>query len=116
MLRVHPSSEYYGWGPSEWVVPRPQSAIVVRADKKPLLPLHLEVICDFCQSVISRRYADLAETLDDNTYNIHRQLVKTLNRAKFEAHYNQRIYQNYEAFGSTASKGVRDSTPPPYTM
>ena len=47
----------WGWAPAEWQS-RVGSTIVVRQDKKPLSPLHVEALCHYCQFELQPLFGD----------------------------------------------------------
>ncbi|KAG7007792.1 hypothetical protein G7Y79_00008g024300 [Physcia stellaris] len=47
----NPDSDGWGWAPMRWQS-RVGSVLVVRQDLKPLVPEHIDVLCDYCQSTL----------------------------------------------------------------
>jgi hypothetical protein len=50
----------WDWAPMKWQN-RVGSVIIARKDKKPLLPEHAEVLADFCQHHLARKFGECVE-------------------------------------------------------
>ena len=83
----------FGFAPLHWEDPV-GSIIVVRRDNKPLAPLHMEAICNYCQYEISPMFQEFSESLEyfeENGLEIptHETVLSKINRDTFTAYWHK---------------------------
>lgn len=86
-LVADPNSSQWGWAPFEWQSPA-GSVIVVREDRKPILPQHIEALCHFCQYVLQPLFEDsMGSGMHPESPMKKSEVLQMMTRRRFENFY-----------------------------
>ncbi|CAH0396254.1 unnamed protein product [Bemisia tabaci] len=99
-----PKSEWWGWAPLHW---RTQvgSVFVIRQDKKPLLPLHVEALCHYCREFLQPAFEDSLGGSGPENEPSKKHVLSMINKSKF-------LYQ----WGNFLSERNCKDVPSPYDI
>lgn len=85
-LVCDPNSEDFGWARKGWM-DNLRNVLVVRQDMKPLLPQHLEAICEYVRRDWREKLYDAAE--QDFQHTSEKEIFELLNEEEFEAFFRK---------------------------
>lgn len=107
-MESDPENDIWGWAPMRWQNDV-GSVLVVRQDLKPLVPEHIDALCDYCQSTLQPKF-EIA--LEGGRSKEH--VMRFITKAKFGEHFELYRKKMMDSCGSEQEKEGWKNAPSPY--
>ena len=107
-MKTDPDISWWGWAPMRWQNDV-GSVIVVRQDRKPLVPKHIDALCDYCQFTLQPLFEVAVE--GDRS---KEDAMRSVTRAKFGEHFELYRKKMMDSCGSEQEKEGWKNIPSPF--